>query len=53
VYTDELQMKLTFRSGTMMFGRVMALGLCNLANYLVITSWFRCVRRYWLDDWHM
>ena len=26
VYNDKLQIKLTFRSGPMMFGRVMALG---------------------------
>ena len=26
-YNDELQIKFTFRSGPMMFGRVMALGL--------------------------
>ena len=27
VYSDELQIKFTFRSGPMIFGRVMALGL--------------------------
>jgi hypothetical protein len=27
VYNDELQIKFTFRSGPMIFGRVMALGL--------------------------
>jgi hypothetical protein len=27
VYNDELQIKFTFRSGSMIFGRVMALGL--------------------------
>ena len=27
VYNDELQIKITFRSGPMIFGRVMALGL--------------------------
>jgi hypothetical protein len=30
VYNDELQIKLTFRSGAMIFGRVMALGLCEI-----------------------
>jgi hypothetical protein len=32
VYTDELQIKLTFRSGPMIFGQVMALELWNLAK---------------------
>ena len=49
VYNDELQIKFTFRSGTMIFGRVMALGLWNLAKYLVVTKFFRCAWRYWLD----
>jgi hypothetical protein len=35
VYNDELQIKFTFRSSRMIFGRVMALGLWNLAKYLV------------------
>ena len=33
VYNDELQIKFAFRSGPMIFGRVMALGLRNLAKY--------------------
>jgi hypothetical protein len=41
VYNDELQIKLTFRSGPMICGRVMALGLWNLDKYLVVTSFFR------------
>jgi hypothetical protein len=49
VYNDELQIKFTFRSGTMIFGRVMALGLWNFAKYLVVTKFFRCAWRYWLD----
>ena len=40
VYNDELQIKFTFRSGPMIFGRAMALGLWNLANYLVVTTLF-------------
>jgi hypothetical protein len=32
VYNDELHIKFTFRSGPMIFGRVMALGLWNLAK---------------------
>jgi hypothetical protein len=32
VYSDKLQIEYTFRSGPMIFGRVMALGLWNLAK---------------------
>jgi hypothetical protein len=56
VHNDELQIKFkfTFRSGPMIFGRVMALGLCNLAKYLVVTTFFRYALRYGLDDfWYM
>jgi hypothetical protein len=35
VYSDKLQIEFTFRSGPMIFGRVMALRLWNLAKYLV------------------
>jgi hypothetical protein len=38
VYNDKLQIKFTLRSGPMIFGRVMALGLWNLAKYLVVTT---------------
>jgi hypothetical protein len=41
VHSDELQIEFTFRSGPMIFGRVMALGLWNLAKYLVVTTFFR------------
>jgi hypothetical protein len=40
VYSDKLQIKLAFRSGPMIFGRAMALGLWNLAKYLVVTTLF-------------
>ena len=40
VYNDELQIKFTFRSGPMIFGWVMALGLWNLVKYLVVTTLF-------------
>ena len=40
VYNNELQIKFTFCSGPMIFGRVMALGLWNLARYLVVTTFF-------------
>jgi hypothetical protein len=49
VYSDELQIKFTFRSGPIIFGRVVALGLWNLAKYLVVTTFFRYAWRYWLD----
>jgi hypothetical protein len=43
VYNYKLQIKYTFRSGPMIFGRVMALGLRNLVKYLVVTTFFRYV----------
>jgi len=46
VYNDELQIKFTLRSGPMIFGRVMALGLRNLSKYLVVTPYFRYAWRY-------
>jgi len=49
VYNDKLQIKFTFHSGPMIFGRVMALELWNLAKYLVVTTFFRYAWRYWLD----
>ena len=52
VYNDKLQIKFTFRSGPMIFGRVMALGLWNLAKYLVVTTLFNYDLRYWLDFWY-
>jgi len=55
-YNDELQIKFTFRSGPIIFGRVMALGLWNLAKYLVVSPlyftmiwdidlifWYECI----------
>ena len=43
VYNDKLQIKCMFRSGPMIFGRVMALGLWNLAKYLVVTTLFHLI----------
>jgi hypothetical protein len=40
MYNDKLQINFTFCSGSMIFGRVMALGLWNLAKYLVVTTFF-------------
>ena len=55
VYNDRLQIKFTFRSGPMIFSRVMALGLWNLAKYLVVTTFFHYDLRYmyWLDFWYV
>ena len=53
VYKNKLQIKFTFRSGPMIFGRVMALGLWNLAKYLVVTTFVRYVWIYWFDFWYM
>jgi hypothetical protein len=107
VYSDELQIKFTFRSSPMIFGWVivlelkfgqifschhffsqclviltwflayecimmnyrsslhfvpvqwflveliMALGLWNLAKYLVVSTYFRYAWRYWPDFWYM
>jgi hypothetical protein len=52
VYNDKLQIMFMFRSGPMIFGWVMALGLWNLAKYLVVTNFFRYAGRYWLDFWY-
>jgi hypothetical protein len=38
VYKDKLQINFTFRSAPMIFGRVLALELWNLAKYLVVTN---------------
>jgi hypothetical protein len=56
VYNDELQIKFTFHSCPMIFGRVMALGLLNFAKYLVVSPlyftmiwdidlivWYECI----------
>jgi hypothetical protein len=52
VYNDKLQIKFTFRSGPMIFGRVMALELWNLPKYLVVTTLFQYDLRYWLYFWY-
>jgi hypothetical protein len=43
VYSHKLQIKFTYRSGPMIFGQVMALGLWNLAKYLVVTTFFTMI----------
>ena len=40
VYNDKFQIMFTFRSGPIIFGRVMALELWNLAKYLVVPTFF-------------
>ena len=52
VYSDMLQIEFTFRSGPMIFGWVMVLGLWNLAKYLIVTTLFHYDLRYWLDFWY-
>ena len=52
VHNDKLQTKFMFRCGPMIFGQVMALGLWNLAKYLVVTTLFHYDFRYWLDFWY-
>jgi hypothetical protein len=52
VYNDKLQIKFMFRC-SMIFGRIMALGLWNLIKYLVVTTFFRYAWRYWLGFWYM
>jgi hypothetical protein len=52
VYNDELQIKFTCRSGPMIFGPGMALGLWNFGKYLVVTTLFHYNLRYWLDFWY-
>ena len=49
VYNNKLQINLAFRSGPMIFGQVMALGLWNLDKYLVVTTLFHYDLGYWLD----
>jgi hypothetical protein len=39
-YNDELQFKFTLRSSPMIFGQLTAVGLWNLAKYLVVTTFF-------------
>ena len=45
LYNDELQIKFTFCSGSMIFG------LWNLAKYLVVAILFHYDLRCWLDFW--
>ena len=52
VYNDQLHIKFIFHSSSMIFGRVLALGLWNLAKYLVVTTLFHYDLRYWLDFWY-
>jgi hypothetical protein len=46
VYNDELQIIFTFRSGPMIFDRVIAPELRNFDKYLVVTTFFRYAWRY-------
>ena len=53
LYLDELQFKLEFRSGRMMFGWVMALELVFYVQILICPDFFLRPLRYWLDIWYV
>ena len=52
LYLDELQFKLEFRSGRMIFGWVMALELVFYVKILSFPNFFLSLR-YWLDIWYV
>jgi len=52
VYNHKLQIKFEIRSGWMIFGQLTAIGLWNLAKYLVVTTLFHYDLRFWLDLWY-
>jgi hypothetical protein len=47
VYNHKLQINFEICSGSMIFGQLTAVGLWNLAKYLVVTTLFHYVLRYW------
>jgi hypothetical protein len=49
VYNDKLQINFEIHSGWMIFGQLTAVGLWNLAKYLVVTTFVHYDLRYWLD----
>ena len=53
VYSDKLQINFEIHSGWMFFGQLTAVGLWNLAKYLVVTTFFHYDLRYWLDFWYV
>jgi hypothetical protein len=52
VYNHNLQIDFEIRSGWMIFGRLTAVGLWNVAKYLVVNTLFHYDLRYWLDFWY-
>jgi hypothetical protein len=52
VYNHKLQINFEICSGWMIFGQLTAVGLWNLAKYLVVTTLFHYDLRYWLDFWY-
>ena len=49
VYNHKLQINFEICSGSMIFGQLTAVGLWNLAKYLVVTTLFHYDLRYWFD----
>ena len=49
VYNHKLQINFEICSGWMIFGQLTAVGLWNLAKYLVVATLFHYDLRYWLD----
>jgi hypothetical protein len=52
VFYHKLQINYEIRSVLMIFGKLTAIGLWNLAKYLVVTTLFHYDLRYWLDFWY-
>jgi hypothetical protein len=48
VYNHKLQIHFEIRSGWIIFVQLAAVGLWNLAKYLVVTTLFHYDLRYWL-----
>jgi hypothetical protein len=53
VYSDKLQINFEIHSGWMISVQITAVGLWNLAKYLVVTILFHYALRYWLDFWYL
>ena len=53
VYNHKLQVNFEIRSDWMIFGQLTAVGLWNLAKYLVVITFFHYDLRYWLDFWYV
>ena len=52
VYIHKLQMNFEILSGWMIFGQFTVVGLWHLGKYLVVTTLFHYVLKYWIDFWH-